>query len=141
MKKLALLLPVFAFLLTAAAAPKAAGAKFPIAVKGEAAAVIVHDANSHRTIKLAAQELQNYFRKITTARLPIHNEISGANTPYIILGTPESTCIKPVIKGKAAALLKQLKDDGYAVILRGRRLYLVGNTPPRRFERCPPFHL
>lgn len=116
-------------LFIAATVSKTSAAGFQIASNGEAAAVIVHDANPHRTIKLAAQELQSYFRKITTARLPIHNNAVYQNQRYIILGTPDSTCIKPAIKGKAESLLKQLKYDGYAVFVRGGRLYLVGNTP------------
>ena len=121
MKKfLSALLLLAAVVLTAA--PKPAAAKtLKIAVGGEAATAIVVDDNADRVVWQAARELQNYFRKISSARIPIRN-VAYTNSSNIVLGTPESPAIQPVLKGTALKLVKQIKDDGYAVINRGYRL-------------------
>ena len=68
MKNFYILFAIFCASLQLCAAP------MPIAVNGEAAGFIAVDVNASRPIKFAASELQNYLRKITTARYSVqHN--------------------------------------------------------------------
>ena len=101
----------------------------PIAVKGRACGHIAIDPNAPRTIQYAALEMQNYLDKITTAHYPIQTNVSPWQETTIVLGTPESQIIKPFIRGAFARDLKKLKDDGYAVIRRHNKLFIVGNNP------------
>ena len=128
MKKfLSMLLLLAAVVLSAA--PKPGTAKtLKVAVNGEASTAIVIDDKADRVVWQAARELQNYFRMISSARIPIRN-LAYSNSSNIVLGTPESPALKPVLKGTALKLVKQIKDDGYAVFSRGYRLCIVGKTP------------
>ena len=117
-----------AAVLMAAPSSKNEVCSIAVAVNGEANSFIAIDDNAHRVIWQAARELQNYFRKITSARIQIHNSVS-ADTPVFVLGTPESEVVKPVLKDKIPAMVKQIKDDGYAVIVRGQKVYIIGTVP------------
>ena len=86
------------FLCLAALSLTAFGAKVKIAKDGEAVSRIVIDLNAPVTVQYAARELQNYFRQITTARLPIMNGPGGWQVTSIMLGTMDSPLIQPVIK-------------------------------------------
>ena len=101
----------------------------PIAVKGEACGHIAIDLDAPRPVQLAARELQNYLRKITTARYAVQHNTTGKKTTIFILGCKDAPVIKPFLQGKLAQAVKKLKDDGYAVFRRGNRIIIVGNTP------------
>ena len=105
------------------------GAKVKIAKDGEAVSRIVIDLDADQTVKLAARELQNYFRQITTARIPIMNGPGGWQVTSIFLGTMDSSLIQPAIK-KDPKLRKQLENnDGYAVKVNGNKLYIFSSCP------------
>ena len=120
---------LLAMALLVSAAPASTGKQFKIAVSGEAHAQIVIDDASDRVIHRAAQELQNYFKLICGTRIPIINKVVGQTTPMIILATADSPLVAPYMKGKGGALIKQIKDDGYAVLARKHRLLIVGAIP------------
>ncbi|MBR7108027.1 MAG: DUF4838 domain-containing protein [Lentisphaeria bacterium] len=115
-------------LLMAAPKTKSTVKTLQVAIAGEANSAIVVDDNASRVIWQAARELQNYFRLLTSARITIRNA-AYSNAPVFILGTPESAVVKPVLKGTALKLVKKIKDDGYAVIVRGMKVYIIGATP------------
>ena len=119
---------LFCAVLTAAPKAKNAGGSIAVALDGEANSLIAIDDNSHRIIWQAARELQNYFRQLSGARIPIGNSVPS-NAYCFILGTPDSQVVKPLLKGKALALIKQIRDDGYAVIVRGQKVYIIGAVP------------
>ena len=119
---------LFCAVLTAAPKAKNAGGSIAVALDGEANSLIAIDDNSHRIIWQAARELQNYFRQLSGARIPIGNSVPS-NAYCFILGTPDSQVVKPLLKGKAFALVKQIRDDGYAVIVRGQKVYIIGAVP------------
>ena len=125
MKKLFTILLLAAALMVSAA-PASKGKQFKIAVSGEAYAQIVIDEASDRVVRRAAQELQNYFRLISGTRIPIINKVVGFKTPMIILATADSPLVKPYLKGQGSVLVKQIKDDGYAVLARNNRLLIIG---------------
>ena len=117
-----------AAVLTAAPNAKNELRRIAVAVNGEANALIAVDDNAHRVIWQAARELQNYFGKLTSARIQIHNS-APSDVPVFVLGTPEAEVVKPVLKGKALAMVKLIKDDGYAVIVSGSKIYIIGVVP------------
>ena len=95
MKKTLLLLAVAA--LTAVASAKT----FQITRESEALANIVVDLNAPRPLQHAARELQNYFKRLTDARVSIHQiptsldkRITCKDMVYFILGTPDSVYVK-----------------------------------------------
>ena len=117
------------FLCLAALSLTAFGAKVKIAKDGEAVSRIVIDLDAPRTVEFAARELQNYFRLITTARLPIMNGPGGWQVTSIFLGTTDSPLIEPVIKNDPK-LRKQLEgNDGYAVKVNGNKMYIFSSCP------------
>lgn len=99
-----------------------------IAVNGEAATVIVIEDNASRVIHHASRELQNYFRLMSSARVPIHNTAYN-NSPVIVLCTVDSPMIQPVLKGTASKLVARIKYDGYAVFMRGNKMFITARTP------------
>ena len=117
------------FLCLAALSLTVFGAKVKIAKDGEAVSRIVIDLDAPRTVEFAARELQNYFRLITTARLPIMNGPGGWQVTSIFLGTTDSPLIEPVIKNDPN-LRKQLEgNDGYAVKVNGNKMYIFSSCP------------
>ena len=117
------------FLCLAALSLTAFGAKVKIAKDGEAVSRIVIDLDAPVTVQFAARELQNYFRQISTARLPIMNGPGGWQVTSIMLGTMDSPLIQPVVKNDPK-LRKQLEgNDGYAVKVNGNKLYIFSSCP------------
>ena len=105
-----------------------------IADRGEACGHIAIDLNAPRTVRYAAEELQNYLRLITTARFPIlHNADPNSWKPTIIvLGTKDCPIIKQYLAegSSAAKAVKKLKDDGFCVLQRGpNKILIIGNNP------------
>lgn len=124
MKKLLLLSFCLAAALTAGAA------SVRISEKGKAAAAIVIDSNAHRTVKFAAKELQNYFRQITTADIPVRNTMPDApKSSAIILGTVDSPAVKTVLAKAGVNNAGKLKYDGYAVYADGNKIIIYANNP------------
>ncbi|MBO5822094.1 MAG: DUF4838 domain-containing protein [Lentisphaeria bacterium] len=102
-------------------------APLTIAANGEAAGHIAIDVNAPRAVKFAARELQNYLRKITTARYAVQHNCNGWKETIFILGTKDCPIIKPFMNGKIAAEVKKLKFDGYAVFRRSNKIIIIGN--------------
>ena len=98
-----------------------------ISSKGEAEAAIIVDFDAPRTVQFAARELQNYIRKITTARLPILHTMQGWKVTSIVLGTVDSPLVKPLIKTDLNAA--KIKDDGYAIRVRGKSMVIYAKNP------------
>ena len=103
-------------------------APLTIAVNGEAAGHIAIDVNAPRPVKFAASELQNYLRKITTARYPVQHNANGWKETIIILGTKDCAFVKPFLTGTIPGTLEKLIYDGYAVFRRGNKLLIIGNN-------------
>ena len=104
-------------------------APLTIAKNGEAAGHIAVDINAPRAVQFAASELQNYLRKITTARYPVQHNANGWKETIFILGTKDSPIVKPFLTGKTAGEIEKLEFDGYAVFRRSNKIIIVGNTP------------
>ena len=105
------------------------GAQVKIAENGEAVSRIVIDLDAPAPVQLAARELQNYFRQITTARVSILNDPGSKKNTAFILGTLDSPQVKPAFE-KEARLQEQLTgNDGYAVKVSGNKVYIVSSCP------------
>ena len=102
-------------------------APLTIAANGEAAGHIAIDVEAPRPVKFAAKELQNYLRKITTARYPVQHNADGWKETIFILGTKDCPIIKPFMTGKIASDVKKLVFDGYAVFRRSNKIIIIGN--------------
>ena len=103
------------------------GAPLTITSNGDAAGHIAIDVNAPRPIKFAASELQNYLRKITTARYQVQHNTDSEKDTIIILGTKDCSFIRPHLDEKMKTELKKLKYDGYAVFRRANKLFIIGN--------------
>jgi len=99
-----------------------------IAVNGEAAGHIAVDVNAPRPVQFAASELQNYLRKITTARYPVQHNAGVKGATVFILGTKDCSFIKPFMDEKIVEAVKKLKFDGYGVFCRGNKIIIIGNN-------------
>ena len=113
-----------------AAPGKKAGKKsaaISIAVNGEASGHIAIDVNAPRPVKFAAEELQNYLRKITTARYPVQHSTAGWQSTIFVLGTQDSPLVKSLLTSADKKVLKTLKYDGYAVFKRNNKIMIIGN--------------
>ena len=103
-------------------------ASVKVANGGKAVSAIVIGKDANRTVKYAAGELQNYFRLITTCKVPIVELMpaGGKNTTFV-LGTVDSPLVEKFIgKDKNAA---KLKFDGYAVFAKGNTVVIYSKTP------------
>ena len=118
MKKLSLLLLVFSALLLHGAKEYS----FKIAAKGEPVGYIAVEEGADRVIWKAARELQNYIKLITSAKPSIYNYYGNNTKNVIVLCTADSALLKPVLRGTARNLVNGIKDDGYAVLVRGSRI-------------------
>ena len=117
------------FLSLAVLSLTAFGGKVKIAKDGEAVSRIVIDLDAPAPVQLAARELQNYFRQLSTARVSIMNGPAGWKTASFFLGTVDSPLIRPAI-AKDPKLKKQLAgNDGYAVKVNGNKLYIMSSCP------------
>ena len=97
-----------------------------VAEGGKAVSAIVIGKDAHRTVKYAAKELQNYFRLITTAQVPVA-ELAPRGKTAFVLGTVDSPLVKKFIgKDKNAG---KLKFDGYAVLAKGNTVVIYSKTP------------
>ena len=103
------------------------GAPLTIASNGDAAGHIAIDVNAPRPVKFAASELQNYLRKITTARYSIKQSTGEETSTIFILGTKDCPFVQPFIDEKIAAQIKKLQFDGYGVFRRGNKILIIGN--------------
>ena len=97
------LLAIFCASLPLCAAP------LSIAAGGEALGHIAIDVNAPRPMKFAASELQNYLRKITTARFPVQHNTGDEKSTIFILGSKDCSFIKPFIDDKMKEKIKELK--------------------------------
>ena len=100
-----------------------------IAVKGEAAGYIATEVDAPRPVKLAARELQNYLRKITTARYPVQHNWNIPGKTIFVLGTKDSTPVRESLNSADIKTLDKLKYDGYAVFRRANKIIIAGNNP------------
>ena len=103
------------------------GISVAVAAKGKAASVIVVDANAHRTVKFAAKELQNYFRLLTKARIPIRQSMPGGKISSFVLGTVDSPLVGKIIGKNRNSV--QFKYDGYAVFAQDNTVVICADTP------------
>ncbi len=104
----------------------ASGAVLPVAKQGEAVSAILIDIDAPRPVRHAAGELQNYYRLLTTARIPILQRCPDSKQVCFILGTIDSPLIKPVLSAPhAKEYVRRLTGtDGFAVDIRGRHVYI-----------------
>ena len=102
---------------------------FAIAAHGEALGHIAIDADADRPIQHAARELQNCIKLISSALYPIQHNTNLQKPVTFVLGTRDSEVVKPFLKGPALTAVNKLKDDGFAVLVRGRKILLIGNNP------------
>ncbi len=102
-------------------------ASVKVANGGKAVSAIVIGKDANRTVKYAAGELQNYFRLITTCKVPIVELMPGGKNTTFVLGTVDSPLVEKFIgKDKNAA---KLKFDGYAVFAKGNTVVIYSKTP------------
>ena len=100
-------------------------ASVKVASGGNAVSAIVTGKNADRTVKHAAKELQNYFRLISSAEVPIQQSLPGGKKSSFVLGTVDSPLVKKFI-GKDTA---EFKYDGYAVAVKGNTVIIYANNP------------
>lgn len=122
MKKILL----YAFLMTASLN----AAILPVARNGEAASAILVDLDAPRPVQHAARELQNYFRLLSTARIPILQSCPDSRQICFIIGTLDSPLIKPVLNAPhAVEYVRRLQgNDGFAVDIRGKHVYIYASS-------------
>ena len=120
-----------ATVLTVVFSLNAAPAKKGIAIAsgGEALGHIAIDADAARPIQHAARELQNCIKLISSALYPIQHDTNMQKPVTFVLGTRDSKVVKPLLNAPALKMLDKLQDDGFAVIVRGRKIMLIGNNP------------
>ena len=88
------------------------GAPLTITSNGDAAGHIAIDVNAPRPVQFAASELQNYLRKITTARYPVQHNADVKGATVFILGTKDCSFIKPFMDEKIVEAVKKLMEHG-----------------------------
>ncbi len=94
-----------------------AASGIPLAANGKAKAVIVTPEKASPPVKFAAEELQEYLKKITGADFHVAHKIPESG-PAIILGEKF---------GKSAGIdVNKLKRDGYTIKTVGNRIYIAG---------------
>lgn len=86
---------------------------------GQPRAVIVVAPSPPRTVRLAAQELQNYVQKITGAHLPIVTQPGGPPAVPIYVGRSEHT-------DRLGITAEGLQDGAYRIVSGDRWLVLIG---------------
>ena len=118
---------LFAAVFSLDAAPK--GKQFAIAAHGEALGHIAIDVDAARPIQHAARELQNCIKLISSALYPIQHNTNLQKPVTFVLGTRDSEVVKPLLNAPALKMLDKLQDDGFAVLVRGRKILLIGNNP------------
>ena len=106
-----------------------AGKTFAVAANGKALGHIAVDVNAPRPVYHAARELQNCIKLISGALYPIQHDTNLQKPLTFVLGTRDSAVMKPFLKGAALTAVSKLKYDGYAVLVRGRKILLIGNNP------------
>ncbi len=89
----------------------------PLAIDGKAKVVIVTPENAPPPVKFAAEELQEYLKKITGAEFKIVHEIPQS-APSIIIG-------EQFVKAVDIDVNK-IKRDGYVIKTVGERIYIAG---------------
>ena len=99
-----------------------------VAVNGEASGAIVIDSSADRTIQLAANELQNYLRLITTARYTVLHSAGKYKSTDFILGKVGSDVVKPFMKRHIPKQIEKIENDGYAVLRRGNKIIIAAKT-------------
>ena len=80
---------------------------------------IVHAADAPRSVRTAAQELQRYVERSTSAKLPITAGDAPARSPFIVLGdTPAARA--------AGISTADLPLEGFRLLSRDGNLFIVG---------------
>ena len=126
-KKFIVVSALFVAVLSLGAAPAKKGIQ--IASGGEAQGHIAIDADAPRPIQHAARELQNCIKLISSALYPIQHDTIMQKPVTFVLGTRDSKVVKPLLNAPALKMLDRLQDDGFAVLVRGRKIMLIGNNP------------
>lgn len=94
-----------------------------LTVDGTANANIYLSANGGTLLQFAAQELQEFVKKISGAELPVVSELSGSGLT-IVLATPETV---PEISTLFAEDLAEIGElDGFAIRQKQNLLYIIG---------------
>ena len=117
--------------LAALACGPAHGAQDELALvqNGRSAFVIVHASDAPGSVRTAAQELQRYVEKSTSAKLPIIAGDAPAQSPFIALGdTPAARAA-----GISAA---NVSLEGFRLVSRGGNLFIIG-PDTRENEKTP----
>ena len=91
---------------------------------GKACTGIVVAPDAAAPVKFGAKELQTYVQKITGAILPI-SSAPQKNMNNLYIGTLAD---KALVK-KANLAPASLKEDGFAVIAKGKDIYVIGQNP------------
>jgi hypothetical protein len=94
-----------------------------LVINGQPRSQIVIAAQVSSTEKYVAKDLQRVIRKISSATLPITNNISKS-TFNIVIGTP-----RDIPEIKSAGVLQDDNPETVRVVTQGKVLFLAGNTP------------
>lgn len=104
----------------------------PTLVKdGKAKADIVISKDAIRRVKLAAEELRDFLKKISGAELPIVNQPGKDFENHIYLGQSEFT-------KKLGVTVDELKTDGFRIVAKDNWLVLIGRDDDKMARHIPP---
>ncbi len=111
---------------TAGAAPE----QFVITTGGRPAATIVIAEDVPPSVKLAAEELQEYIERMSGATLPVVNDTEPVEGARILVGNNRHTAAMEL--DVPSGFSRELKEEGFLIKTLGNDLILIGNdTGPR----------
>ncbi|MCC6581037.1 MAG: DUF4838 domain-containing protein [Phycisphaeraceae bacterium] len=107
----------------------ASSQEIALASHGQSAYVIYRENTAPSSVKLAAEELQQFFERATKARLPI---VDAPTERMICLGSNEAS-------RRAGLGDEDLPDEGFRIVTRNANLYIVGKDWPdqaKKWDQC-----
>lgn len=109
---------------------RAAPGDFTLAHEGRPAATIVIPDDAQTSVRLAAEELRDYVKRISGAELPLATDAEPVEGPRILLGMNRHT--KAMNLKIPSGFTRKLREEGFVIRTQGKDLVLAGNdTGPR----------
>jgi len=103
--------------------PGAIGDTITLAENGKSDYVIVRPADASQSVVYAAEELQSFLRRMTTAELSIRTDVDRLPPKAILLGPTDYTAS---VLGEIPDL-ETLGDDGFRLCVRGPHIVILGS--------------
>ncbi len=109
---------------------QAAPQTFALVKEGRPAATLVLAADASPSVKLAAEELREYVKRISGAELPLATDAEPVEGPRILLGMNRHTAAMNL--EVPSGFTRELREEGFVIRTQGNDLVLAGNdTGPR----------